>query len=183
MYASCQFRLAPSLDYMERAYDDAKYRRPSEEPVILGLIPSLTSPGMAPPGKHIMSCNVWHAPVELEQGSWDEEREKMALRCIEIIGRSMPDFEDRIIDYRALSPVDLENEFGLRDANIMHLEMMPSQMFGLRPLASCAAYKTSTRGLYLCGSGTWPGGTVSGIPGHNAAQVILQDFKASHEGN
>ena len=183
VYASCQFRLAPSLDYMERAYDDAKYRRPSEEPVILGLIPSLTSPGMAPPGKHIMSCNVWHAPVELDQGSWDEEREKMALRCIEIIGRSMPDLEDRIIDYRALSPVDLENEFGLRDANIMHLEMMPSQMFGLRPLASCAAYKTSTRGLYLCGSGTWPGGTVSGIPGHNAAQVILQDFKASHEGN
>jgi phytoene dehydrogenase-like protein len=158
---------------MERAYDDAKYGRPSEEPIILGLIPSLTSPDMAPEGKHIMSCNVWHAPVELTQGSWKVERGEMASRCIEIISRSIPDLKDRIIDYRALSPLDLENEFGLRDGNIMHLEMMPTQMFGLRPLADCSAYKTPTKGLYLCGSGTWPGGTVSGIPGHNAAHTIL----------
>ena len=178
-YASCQFRLAPSLDYMERAYDDAKYGRPSEEPIILGLIPSLSSPGMAPEGKHIMSCNVWHAPVELKEGSWKVEREKMASRCIEIISRSMPDIKDRIIDYRALSPLDLEEEFGLRNGNIMHLEMMPTQMFGLRPLAACSAYKTPTKGLYLCGSGTWPGGTVSGIPGHNAAQIILNNAKKS----
>ena len=178
-YASCQFRLAPSLDYMERAYDDAKYGRPSEEPIILGLIPSLSSPDMAPEGKHIMSCNVWHAPVELTEGSWKVEREKMASRCIEIISRSMPDIKDRIIDYRALSPLDLEEEFGLRNGNIMHLEMMPTQMFGLRPLAACSAYKTPTKGLYLCGSGTWPGGTVSGIPGHNAAQIILNNAKKS----
>ena len=178
-YASCQFRLAPSLDYMERAYDDAKYGRPSEEPIILGLIPSLTSSDMAPEGKHIMSCNVWHAPVELTQGSWKVERGEMASRCIEIISRSMPDLKDRIIDYRALSPLDLENEFGLRDGNIMHLEMMPTQMFGLRPLADCSAYKTPTKGLYLCGSGTWPGGTVSGIPGHNAAHTILNHIKQS----
>ena len=176
-YASCQFRLAPSLDYMERAYDDAKYGRPSEEPIILGLIPSLTSPNLAPDGKHIMSCNVWHAPVDLTQGSWTVERDKMASRCIEIISRSMPDLKNRIIDYRALSPLDLEDEFGLRDANIMHLEMMPSQMFGLRPMADCSSYKTPTTGLYLCGAGTWPGGTVSGIPGHNAAQTILNHVK------
>jgi len=178
-YASCQFRLAPSLDYMERAYDDGKYGRPSQEPIILGLVPSLTSSEMAPKGKHIMSCNVWHAPVELTQGSWKIERGEMASRCIEIISRSMPDVKDRIIDYRALSPLDLEEEFGLRDGNIMHLEMMPTQMFGLRPLADCSAYKTPTKGLYLCGSGTWPGGTVSGIPGHNAAQIILSYFKGS----
>jgi len=100
----------------------------------------------------------------------------MALRCIEIISRYMPELNNRIIDYRALSPLDLQNEFGLRDANIMHLDMMPAQMFGLRPLAQCAAYSTPTTGLYLCGSGTWPGGTVSGIPGHNAAQTIIQYF-------
>lgn len=175
-YASCQFRLAPSMDYMERAFDDAKFGRASAEPVILGLIPSLTSDGMAPEGKHIMSCNVWHAPVELAEGSWETERDKMALRCIEIISRYMPELNNRIIDYRALSPLDLQNEFGLRDANIMHLDMMPAQMFGLRPLAQCAAYSTPTTGLYLCGSGTWPGGTVSGIPGHNAAQTIIQYF-------
>jgi phytoene dehydrogenase-like protein len=153
--------------------------RTSEDPIILGLIPPLTSPDMAPQGKHIMSCNVWHAPVELTEGSWKVERGGMASRCIEIISRSMPDLKDRIIDYRALSPLDLEVEFGLRDANIMHLEMMPIQMFGLRPLADCSAYKIPTAGLYLCGSGTWPSGTVSGIPGHNAAQTILNDVKQS----
>ena len=130
-YASCQFRLAPSMDYMERAFDDAKYGRPSEEPIILGLIPSMTSPQMAPEGKHILSCNVWHAPVELSQGSWDIERDKMARRCIEIMSRYMPTLKNRIIDYKCLSPLDLQNEFGLRDANIMHLDMMPAQMFGL----------------------------------------------------
>ena len=178
-YASCQFRLAPSLDYMERAYDDAKFGRPSEHPIILGLIPSVSSPGMAPEGKHIMSCNIWHAPVELAESSWETERDRMAKRCIETISQYMPDLKDRLIDYRALSPLDLENEFGLRDANIMHLDMLPSRMFGLRPLPHCADYRTPTRGLYLCGSGTWPGGTVSGIPGHNAAQEIIRDHSES----
>ena len=110
-----------------------------------------------------MSCNVRHAPVELTQGSWKVERGEMASRCIEIISRSMPDLKDRIIDYRALSPLDLEDEFGLRDGNITHLEMMPSQMFGLGALADCSVYTRPTTGLYLCGSGTWPGGTVSGL--------------------
>ena len=178
-YASCQFRLAPSLDYMERAYDDAKFGRPSEHPIILGLIPSVSSPGMAPEGKHIMSCNIWHAPVELAESSWETERDRMAKRCIETISQYMPDLKDRLIDYRALSPLDLENEFGLRDANIMHLDMLPSKMFGLRPLPHCTDYRTPTRGLYLCGSGTWPGGTVSGIPGHNAAQEIIRDHSES----
>jgi phytoene dehydrogenase-like protein len=100
----------------------------------------------------------------------------MALRCIDIISSYMPDLKNRLIDYKALSPLDLENEFGLRDANIMHLDMMPSKMFGLRPLAHCADYRTPIQGLYLCGSGAWPGGTVSGVPGHNAAQEIIQDF-------
>ena len=131
---------------------------------------------MAPPGKNILSCNVWHAPVKLAEGSWHIERDNMAKRCIEIISRYMPDLKDRLIDYRALSPLDLQNEFGLRDANIMHLDMLPHKMFGLRPLAQCAAYKTPTKGLYLCGSGTWPGGTVSGIPGHNAAQEIISYY-------
>ena len=100
----------------------------------------------------------------------------MARRCIDIINGYMPSLKDRLIDYRALSPLDLENEFGLRDANIMHLDMMPAKMFGLRPLPQFSDYSTSIRGLYLCGSGTWPGGTVSGVPGHNAAAEIIKDL-------
>ncbi len=177
VYSGCQFRLAPSLDYMERAYDDAKYGRPSEQPIILGLIPSVTDPGMAPPGKHILSCNIWHAPVELKQGSWATERDRFGQRCIDIISSYMPNLKDLISDHRFLSPQDLENEFGLRDANINHLDVMPAKMFGLRPLPGWSSYKMPVPGLYLCGSGTWPGGTVSGIPGHNASCQIIADLK------
>ncbi|MEM7293359.1 MAG: NAD(P)/FAD-dependent oxidoreductase [Pseudomonadota bacterium] len=176
-YASCQFRMAPSMAYMEKAWDDAKFGRPSENPIILGLIPSMTSPDMAPDGKHIMSCNIWHAPVELQEDNWESAGDRMAKRCIEIIDSHMPGLKERIRDYRFLTPADLESEFGLRNANIMHLDMMPSQMFGLRPLASTAAYAMPVEGLYLCGSGSWPGGTVSGIPGHNAAHAIIGHFK------
>ena len=176
-FSACQFRLAPSMDYMERAYDDAKYGRPSQNPIILGLIPSVTSPQMAPDGKHIMSCNVWHAPVALTDSSWDVEGQKLAKRCIDIIQQYMPDLKDKIMDYTYLTPLDLQNEFGLRDANIMHIDMMPAQMFGLRPVAGWSAYSMPVDGLFLCGSGTWPGGTVSGVPGHNAAQVIIQERK------
>lgn len=176
-YAGCQFRLAPGLDYMERAYDDAKYGRPSADPIILGLIPSVMDPAMAPAGKHIMSCNIWHAPVTLAQGSWDTERDRFGNRCIDLIAEYMPDLRNRIIDTKFLSPADIEKEFGLRDANIMHVDMLPAHMFGLRPAPGWSAYRMSMPGLYLCGSGTWPGGTVSGVPGHNAAQAILSDLR------
>ena len=176
-YASCQFRIAPSLDYQERAFDDAKYGAPSTEPIILGLTPSITSPNMAPEGKHIMSCNVWHAPVELKNASWSVEGDKMALRCIEILKQYIPNLNDIISNYKFLTPLDLENEFGLRDANIMHLDVLPSHMFGLRPLPGWSSYSMPVSGLFLCGSGTWPGGTVSGVPGFNASQQILEKVK------
>lgn len=176
-YAGCQFRLAPSLEYMDRAYDDAKYGRPSQAPIIFGLIPSVTDPGMTPPGKHILSVNVWHAPVKLRDSSWDVEREKFGMRCIDIMSRYMPGLKDLISDHRFLSPLDLENEFGLLDANINHLDVMPAHMFGLRPLPGHSAYRMPVEGLYLCGSGAWPGGTVSGVPGHNASQQILSDLQ------
>ncbi len=171
-YTSCQF-------CMERAYDDANYGRPSGNPIILGLVPSLTSEGMAPDGKHIMSCNIWHAPVELRDDDWANAGDRMAKGCVEIIRTYMPGLEDRIIDCRFLTPADLEREFGLRNANIMHLDMLPPYMFGLRPFAGSSANATPIDGLYLCGSGTWPGGTVSGIPGHNAAQQIIRQFQTS----
>ena len=175
-YAGCQFRLTSDLAHMERAYDDAKFGRPSSEPIILGLIPSVQDPGMAPPGKHIMSCNIFHAPVRLAEASWDQERDRYGHHCIDIIARYMPDLKDRIIDHRFLSPLDIESEFGLRDANIMHLDMMPATMFGLRPLSGWSDYRMPVKGLYLCGSGAWPGGTVSGVPGHNAAAAMIADL-------
>lgn len=175
-YAGCQFRLAPSLEYMDRAYDDAKYGRPSKDPIIFGLIPSVMDPGMAPPGKHILSVNVWHAPVELSEGNWTTERDRFGQHCLDIMAQYMPNLKSLITDHRFLSPLDLENEFGLRDANINHLDVTPAHMFGLRPLPGWSSYKMPVEGLYLCGAGTWPGGTVSGVPGHNASQQILSDL-------
>ena len=176
-FSGCQFRLGPSLEYMDKAYDDAKYGKPSKNPIILGLIPSVEDPSMAPPGKHILSANVWHAPVELNGLNWDDEKENFGLRCIDIISEYMPNLKKLISDHHFLSPKDIENEFGLRDANIMHVDMLPSKMFGLRPMSGISSYKMPVNGLYLCGSGTWPGGTVSGIPGHNASIQILNDIR------
>ena len=174
-FAACQFRLAPNLDYMERAYDDAKLGFASKEPIVLGLIPSIMDPSVAPPGKHLMSLNIFHAPTKLTDGNWDSQREPYAAQCIELISQYIPNLPDIIIDQKALSPADLEREFGLLDGNIMHLDMMPRHMFGLRPVAEWSHYRTPVDGLYLCGSGAWPGGTVSGIPGHNASMQILKD--------
>ena len=174
-FASCQFRLAPDLEYMEYAFDDAKHGRPSREPIVLGLIPSVMDPTVAPPGKHLMSLNIFHAPAELKEGDWASEREPYGQRCIDLVARYIPDLRRIMSDHRFLSPVDLETEFGLLDANIMHLDMMPQQMFGLRPMSGWSSYRMPVRGLYLCGSGTWPGGTVSGVPGHNASTEIVKD--------
>lgn len=176
-YAGCQFRIGPSLDYMEQAFDDAKHGRPSAAPIILGLTPTMGDPGMAPPGKHVMSLNVWHAPTCLRDGDWATEREQFGQRCIDLLAGYIPNLKDIIGGHRFLSPADLEAEFGLLDANIMHLDMMPARMFGLRPLAGWADYATPVAGLYLCGSGAWPGGTVSGLPGHNASQRILDQAR------
>ena len=175
-FAGCQFRLAPTLDYMERAFDDAKLGRPSESPIFLGLTPTVADPSVAPPGKHLMSVNIWHAPTVLAHGTWEHERETFGQRCIDVMAEYIPNLKDIITDHRFLSPQDLEDEFGLLDANIMHLDMMPARMFGLRPLAGWADYRTPVHGLYLCGSGAWPGGTVSGVPGHNASRRILRDL-------
>ena len=176
-FAGCQFRLGPTLDYMERAYDDAKLGRPSECPIFQGLTPTVADPSVAPPGKHLLSVNIWHAPTELAHSTWKEEREKFGQRCIDVMHEYIPNLKDILLDHRFLSPQDLEDEFGLLDANIMHLDMTPSRMFGLRPLAGWADYRTPVRGLYLCGSGAWPGGTVSAVPGHNASRRILGDLR------
>ncbi|WP_281406721.1 NAD(P)/FAD-dependent oxidoreductase [Aminobacter sp. MDW-2] len=179
--AGTQFRIASSLAHIEDAVLDGLRGVPSDEPIMWGLMPTVSSPGLAPAGKHIMSVNVWHAPHDLRQGSWDTEKEVFGRRCIDVLGRLMPDIQDRIIGHHFLSPVDLEHELGLVGANITHGDMLPNNLFGARPHVAANDYRTPLEGLYLSASGTWPGGYVTGIPGHNTAAAVLADIaNATH---
>jgi phytoene dehydrogenase-like protein len=128
-----------------------------------------------------MSVNIYHAPYELRDGEWATERERFGKRCIEVLTEYVPNLKDIITDYRFWSPRDIEAELGLPEANITHGDLLPQRMFSLRPLAGWSDYRTPIRGLYLCGSGTWPTGFVSGIPGHNASQQVVRDLATGLE--
>jgi phytoene dehydrogenase-like protein len=167
--------ISPSLDYIERAYDDAKYGRPSESPVLECTIPSSVDATVAPEGKHLMSMFIQYAPYKLSEGSWDERKDKFADRCFDILNEYAPNFKRSVIDRQVLSPVDLERRFGLTGGNIFQGAMTLNQLFFLRPLAGWAGYKTPIRGLYLCGAAAHPGGGVMGACGYNAAREILRD--------
>jgi len=167
--------ISPSIDYMERAYDDAKYGRFSRRPYIDVVIPSLTDPTMAPPGKHVMSCFVQYAPYHLKEGNWDEQRDRFGDTVLDALAEHAPNIRDVILDRQVLTPLDLEREFGLTEGNIFHGELTLEQLFFLRPAPGWAGYRTPIRGLYLGGSGAHPGGGIMGAPGHNAARRILAD--------
>jgi phytoene dehydrogenase-like protein len=167
--------LCPSLEYIERAWDDAKYGHPSQSPLLELTVPTMYDPSLAPAGKHIMGIFIQYAPYTLSEGHWDELREPFAYRVFDIIEEYAPGFRDLIIDKQVLTPLDLERRFGLTGGNIFHGEMSLDQMFVMRPVAGSARYSTPIRGLYLCGSGTHPGGGVMGAPGYNAAHQILRD--------
>ncbi|HVH11181.1 MAG TPA: NAD(P)/FAD-dependent oxidoreductase [Gemmatimonadales bacterium] len=167
--------LAPSLDYMERAYDDAKYGRPSGDPILECTIPSVVDTTVAPAGKHVMSFFVQYAPYRLANGGWDEAKERFADRCFDILNEYAPNFKRAVIARQVLSPLDLERRFGLTGGNIFQGAMTLPQLFFLRPLPGYADYRTPIKGLYLCGSATHPGGGVMGACGYNAAREILRD--------
>jgi phytoene dehydrogenase-like protein len=173
--AGVQFRIAPSLDYIERAVADGLSGVSAREPIMWGLIPTVTSPDLAPPGRHILSVNVWHAPYQLREGSWDTERDIFGERCIQILSEFMPDLADCILDHRFMDPVELERELGLVQSNITHGDMLPGTLFGARPHPAVHDYRTPLKGLYVSGAGTWPGGYVTGIPGFNASSAVLND--------
>ncbi|WP_067461012.1 phytoene desaturase family protein [Actinomadura macra] len=177
-YASCQFRYSPSMDYLDRAYDDFRYGRFSARPKMLGLTPTIVDPTLAPPGKHMMSVSVWFAPYTLSDGDWEVRKHEFGRVCVDTMRSFVPNIEAIITDMRAFSPRDLEQEFGLLEGHQQHGDMTPGGMFGFRPHPSIARYRTPVRGLYLCGSGTWPGGTVTALPGHNAAMTVLSDLSA-----
>jgi phytoene dehydrogenase-like protein len=169
--------LCPTFDYMERAYDDAKYGRSSQSPVLECTLPSVVDASVAPPGKHLMSMFVQYAPTKLREGHWDQTKEAMADRCFDIVNDYAPNFKRSVIARQVLSPLDLERRFGLTGGNIFQGAMTLESMFFLRPAAGYADYRTPVRGLYLCGAATHPGGGVMGACGYNAAREILRDGK------
>jgi phytoene dehydrogenase-like protein len=170
--------MAPSLDYMERAYFDARTQGYSREPIVEMLIPSTLDTSLAPSGMHVASLFCQHFNPELPDGrSWDEAKEDAADRVLETVNRHAPNFKASVIARKVLSPLDLERDFGLIGGDIFHGALTPDQLFSARPVLGYADYRSPVRGLYLCASGAHPGGGVTGAPGHNAAREILRDFK------
>ena len=170
--------ISPSVDYMERAYDDAKYGRFSRRPYIDIVIPSLTDTTLAPPGKHVMSCFVQYAPYALKEGTWDERREAFGDTVVDTLAEYAPNLRQIIRHRQVVTPLDLEREWGLSEGNIFQGELTLEQLFFLRPAPGWAQYRTPIANLYMCGSATHPGGGIMGAPGRNAAARIVADRRA-----
>ena len=168
--------ISPSVEYMERAYDDAKYGRYSRRPYIDMVIPTLTDPSVAPPGKHVMSCFVQYAPYNLKEGNWDDKREEFGDTVIDTIAEHAPNIKEIILHRQVLTPLDLERDFGLSEGNIFQGELTLEQLFFLRPAPGWAQYRSPIKNLYMCGSATHPGGGIMGASGRNAAMEILKDL-------
>jgi phytoene dehydrogenase-like protein len=167
--------ICPDIDYVERAWDDAKYGYPSQQPLLELTVPTLYDPSLAPYGKHIMGIFVQYAPYTLHGRTWDQLGEVFAGQAISLIEEYAPNIRPLIEHHQVLTPLDLERTFGLTGGNIFHGEMSLDQMFAMRPVAGCARYRTPIRGLYLCGAGTHPGGGVMGAAGYNCAREMLKD--------
>jgi phytoene dehydrogenase-like protein len=168
--------IAPSLRYMDRAYLTARTEGFSKEPVIEMLIPSTLDDSLAPAGAHVASLFCQHFPYEVP-GGWDARRDEAADAIIAQVDRYAPGFAASVVGRMALSPLDLERRFGLSGGDIFHGKMSLDQLFSNRPMLGHADYRMPLPGLYLCGSGAHPGGGVTGVPGHNAAQAVLKDRK------
>jgi phytoene dehydrogenase-like protein len=174
--------ISPSVDYMERAYDQAKYGEFSRRPYIDMVIPTLTDPSIAPPGKHILSCFVQYAPYHLkgdrhgdgrQPGAWDAQRDAFGDTVIDTIAEHAPNIRDIILHRQVLTPLDLEREFGLTEGNIFQGELTLEQLFFARPVPGWAQYNTPIRNLWMCGAATHPGGGIMGAPARNAVRRIL----------
>ncbi len=168
--------ISPSIEYMERAYDDAKYGNFSQHPYMDMIIPSMIDPGMAPPGRHVMSIFVQYAPFALNGGWSDEKREAFGDAVVDTLAQFAPNIKDAIIHRQVVTPWDMQEEYGLTEGNIFHGELSLFQLFFMRPVARWADYRTPLKSLYQCGSGTHPGGGIAGASGRLAALEILKDW-------
>ncbi len=170
--------ISPTMEYIERAYDSAKYGCPSDYPIIEATIPSVLDDTLAPPGKHVMSMFTQYFPYKLAPAlSLQEEKEKYAERCFDLMNEYAPNFRRSVIGRQVLAPTDLERRFGLTGGNIMQGSMSLSSLSFMRPVPGYADYRTPIRGLYMCGAATHPGGGVMGACGYNAAREILRDLR------
>jgi phytoene dehydrogenase-like protein len=169
--------ISPTIDYLERAYDDAKYGGFSRNPYLDIVIPSTIDPTMAPPGKHVMSIFVQYAPYRLKEGSWPDRREELGDTVVETLSRYAPNLKNIILHRQVLTPWDLEQEFGLTEGNIFHGELSLDQLFFMRPVGGWAQYRAPIKNLYMCAAGTHPGGGVMGASGRLAALEILKDWR------
>ena len=168
--------ISPAVDYMEKAYDDAKYGMFSRRPYIDMVIPSLTDPSVAPPGKHVMSCFVQYAPYKLRPGlNWDQLRDDFGKTVIDTVSEYAPNLKNIILHKQVLTPLDLERDFGLTEGNIFQGELSLEQLFFLRPVSGFARFRTPIKNLYMCGSATHPGGGIMGAPGRLSALEVLKD--------
>jgi phytoene dehydrogenase-like protein len=167
--------IAPSIDYLERAYDEAKYGDFSARPYLNIVIPSTVDPTVAPPGKHVMSCFVQYAPYHIKEGPerWPERREAFGDAVIDTLAEYVPDIRDIILHRQVLTPWDLEQDFGLSEGNIFHGELTLEQLSFLRPAAGFARYRTPVPRLWLAGSGAHPGGGIMGAPGALCAKAMI----------
>lgn len=168
--------IAPGVDDLERAFDASKYGRWSGQPWLECVIPTMTDPELAPPGKHVLSVYVQYAPYRLREHSWDDAREMLLQAVLDTLGSYAPGLSEVIVAAEILTPVDLEREHGLTGGHIQHGELALDQLYLMRPTLGWARYRTPVRGLYLCGAGTHPGGGLTGANGALAARMALAEL-------
>jgi phytoene dehydrogenase-like protein len=174
---SGRVHIGPSIDDLERAFDAVKYGEFSAHPTLDVTIPSLLDDSLAPPGAHVMSIHAQFVPYTLRSGDWSTRRAELVKAIVQTLGLYAPDLPDAIVAHQLLTPPDLEAKFGLSGGHLLHGEPALDQLFAFRPLLGWAQYKTPIRGLYLCGSGTHPGGVVSGASGANASRAVVHDLR------
>jgi phytoene dehydrogenase-like protein len=168
--------MAPSLDYLERAYEEATHGHWSKEPYIELVLQSTVDPTLAPKGMHTLSASCKFAPFDLAGGTWDTEGEKFADAILDAIEAYAPNIRKILLAKTWITPLDMEREYGLTRGDVFHGAIFPYQMFSFRPVPGWARYRTPVERLYLCGAGAHPGGGVLGAPGHNAAMAVLEDW-------
>jgi phytoene dehydrogenase-like protein len=171
-----QIQIGPDVDYLERAFDAAKYGEFSPNPFLRITIPSVWDLSLAPKDKHVMSIFVQYAPYRLKTGNWDSRRAQLGDVVVKTLSAYAPGIDKLILNRQILTPVDIERRFGMSGGHIFHGEHALDQLFAFRPLIGWARYRTPVKGLYLCGSGTHPGGGITGAPGLNASREILRDL-------
>ena len=175
-----RIHIGPEIDYLERAFDESKYGAFSHAPYLEVTIPTLADPSLAPEGKHVMSIYMQYAPYKLKNGSWQDEAQRFALgdTVVKTLTQYAPDLPDKILHHQIITPLDLEETYGLTGGHIFHGDLALDQIFTMRPMLDWARYRTPIENLYLCGSGTHPGTGLTGGSGANAAREILKDLKA-----